>query len=345
MKKRAFVRRADRLFLLGCAGVLAAGMAVVGAAGLTLPKSPVGSRTALPVYSALGAEGADVRFWPEQLWEEGSVLASGEAEASLVSPWTQILVGGWQPGEVLEAGPGTLFFATADEGLCFFLRDVHFTAEPVLVGGMPTDNFYPHPLTAQLAVGSRAGQLGVVCRVFAREGYDDLPQDWQEAAAQRCFEELLYLFNLSNDDQRTLLYHQLGHLLTDLPWPLEAARFPSADLTEYWEAEGRERLGSMLETLRWRVKNGQGLALMYYNDYGWQDPGESGGSFYNHVPLYADPMPGEKELARVTADLQLDVQILPQEKQVMILFGWEDGSLAVYYDPVLECFTGFAVQG
>lgn len=55
-------------------------------------------------------------------------------------------------------------------------------------------------------------------------------------------------------------------------------------------------------------------------------------------------MPGEAEMARVLADVSLDVQIVPLEKQVMVLFGWYGGNLALYYDPVLDCFSGYALQ-
>ena len=52
----------------------------------------------------------------------------------------------------------------------------------------------------------------------------------------------------------------------------------------------------------------------------------------------------DEELNRVLNDLGLDVQIVPLEKQVMVLFGWYGGNLALYYDPVLDCFSGYALQ-
>lgn len=345
MKRRFLFRRPDLFFFGCCALVLAAGSAAVFAAIFAAPERAVDSHSALPVRSVLSAEEANTLFWPEQLWEEDGFSPAGQAEASLVSPWTQVLTGGWRPGEEQEAQPGHLFFATADEDLCFFLRDVWFTARPALVSGLPTDRFYPHPLSAQLAVGRRSGVPGVVCRVFAREGYDELPDDWQETAVKRCREELLYLFNLSNDDQRVLLYYQLEDLLNRRPWQLEGAQFPASEFSEYWALEGKERMGNMLETLRWKVNNCQYVSLLLYNDRGVEGQLEMVGNFYKHVPLYADPMPGQEEMDRVLADQELDVQIIPLEKQVMILFGWNGGNLAVYYDPVLDCFSGFALQG
>ena len=178
MKRRFLFRRPDLFFFGCCALVLAAGSAAVFAAIFAAPERAVDSHSALPVRSVLSAEEANTLFWPEQLWEEDGFSPAGQAEASLVSPWTQVLTGGWRPGEEQEAQPGHLFFAAADEDLCFFLRDVWFTARPALVSGLPTDRFYPHPLSAQLAVGRRSGVPGVVCRVFAREGYDELPDDW-----------------------------------------------------------------------------------------------------------------------------------------------------------------------
>ena len=83
---------------------------------------------------------------------------------------------------------------------------------------------------------------------------------------------------------------------------------------------------------------------MLYSADGWQEPGESWGTLYNHQPIYTDQEMGEAELNRVLNDLGLDVQIVPLEKQVMVLFGWYGGNLALYYDPVLDCFSGYALQ-
>ena len=55
-------------------------------------------------------------------------------------------------------------------------------------------------------------------------------------------------------------------------------------------------------------------------------------------------MPGQEELREVLAQLGLDVQVLPLEDQVLVLFNCLEGSFGVYYDPVLGCFSGFAVQ-
>ena len=345
MKQLSFLRR-DRLrFTVACAGLLAAGMAAVWAGGRFAPGREVDVHSALPVYSALGAESADVLFWPEALWEQGAFSAADESPASdLASPWTRLMAGDWEPGSRQSDRPGSLYFLDPEQGEGFYLKEVRFTGAPALVSGLPTDKFYDHALTGELAVGHREGRLGVVCRVWAVQGYRDLPENWREEACQRCFEELLYLFNLSNDDQRCLLFHQLSGVLVRRPWPLAEASFPSAALTDYWENEGKSRLGDMLESLRGMVKSGEYLALVNYSDKGWQDPGESWGSFYNHQNLWADPMPGQEELREVLAQLGLDVQVLPLEDQVLVLFNCLEGSFGVYYDPVLGCFSGFAVQ-
>ena len=38
------------------------------------------------------------------------------------------------------------------------------------------------------------------------------------------------------------------------------------------------------------------------------------------------------------------IQIVPMERQAMVLFSWEKGDVAAYYDPVLDCFSGFSLQ-
>ena len=347
MKQRSAPRRATLVFLAACAGVLAAGMALVGLAGLSLPGGQVDSRAALPVYSALGAESADVLFWPEQLWEERSLAENGvfrweEVSGELAAPWLGLFDWGWGLGDF--AYPGLVWVAAPPDGTCVFVRNIRFLDTPPQISGLATPNAMLQYMTADFAAGYRAGGFAVSCRVYAADGYQDLPENWQELATRRCTEELLYLFNLSNDDQRLQLYQRLNSVLTPYPWALENANFPLEPLEEYWQGTGRDQLGGMLNTLRGLVCSAQYNSVSLYNSEGWQDPGESWGTLYNHQTLHADRELGEAELTRVLADLSLDVQIVPLEKQVMILFGWYGGNFAVYYDPVLDCFSGYALQ-
>ena len=347
MKKRSAPRRATLAFVGCCAGVLAAGMALVGAAGLSTPGRQVGSRPALPVYSALGAESADVQFWPWQLWEEAKNTENGayfwqEASGELAAPWLNLF--DWGMGQGANASSGQVYMALPEDGDCLYVRAIRFTDTPPQIAGLSTPNAVQQELTAEFAAGYRSSGFAVSCLVYAADGYQDLPGDWRETAVQRCREELLYLFNLSNDDQRVQLYHRLNSMLTPFPWALEDASFPLGSLEDYWQGAGRGQLADMLGGLQGMVRSAQYNSLVLYSDGGWQEPGESWGCLYNHQPLYADPMPGEAELARVLADVSLDVQIVPLEKQVMVLFGWYGGNLAVYYDPVLDCFSGYALQ-
>ena len=347
MEKRSAPRRATLAFVGCCAGVLAAGMALVGAAGLSTPGRQVGSRPALPVYSALGAESADVQFWPWQLWEEAKNTENGayfwqEASGELAAPWLNLF--DWGMGQGANASSGRVYMALPEDGDCLYVRAIRFTDTPPQIAGLSTPNAVQQELTAEFAAGYRSSGFAVSCLVYAADGYQDLPGDWQETAVQRCREELLYLFNLSNDDQRVQLYHRLNSMLTPFPWALEDASFPLGSLENYWQGMGRDQLAGMLGGLQGMVRSAQYNSLVLYSDGGWQEPGESWGCLYNHQPLYADPMPGEAEMARVLADVSLDVQIVPLEKQVMVLFGWYGGNLAVYYDPVLDCFSGYALQ-
>ena len=154
----------------------------------------------------------------------------------------------------------------------------------------------------------------------------------------------MYLVNLSNDDQRLQLYQRLNSMLTPYPWALDEASFPLEPVEEYWQGMGRDQLADMLSTLQGMVRSAQYNSLVLYSADGWQEPGESWGTLYNHQPIYTDQEMGEEELNRVLNDLGLDVQIVPLEKQVMVLFGWYGGNLALYYDPVLDCFSGYALQ-
>ena len=86
------------------------------------------------------------------------------------------------------------------------------------------------------------------------------------------------------------------------------------------------------------------ILFQLFHQGGGRPPEDVSGGLLPHQTLAADPMPGEAEMARVLADVSLDVQIVPLEKQVMVLFGWYGGNLALYYDPVLDCFSGYALQ-
>lgn len=347
MKQHSAPRRATLFFLAGCTGVLTAGMALVAAAGLSAPGSQVSTRPALPVYSALGAESANVLFWPEQIWEERDKAENGvffweEASGEFAAPWLAFFDWGWGLGDA--AAPGDVYIASPPEGNCLYVRNIRFLDTPPQIAGLATPNATQQYMTADFAAGSRNGGLAVSCLVWADDGYQYLPDDWQETAVQRCREELLYLFNLSNDDQRLQLYQRLNSVLTPRPWALENVSFPFEPLEIDWQELGCYQLDDMLAQLQGLVCSAQYNSLALYSRDGWQDPGESWGKLYNHQPLYADPMPGEMEMARVLADLDLDVQIVPLEKQVMILFSWYGGNFAVYYDPVLDCFSGYALQ-
>ena len=347
MKQRSFSGGPGLLFFAACAGVLAAGMALVAAAGLSPPGRQVESHSALPVYSALGAESVDVQFWPWQLLaekegEENGVYQWTEVSGEFAAPWLDLF--GWDMGLGDNAWPGQVSMAMPVGGDCLYVRGIRFTDTPPQIAGLATPNAVQQPLTAEFAAGYRDSGFAVSCLVYAADGYQDLPDEWQDTAVQRCLEELLYLVNLSNDDQRLQLYQRLNSMLTPYPWALDEASFPLEPVEEYWQGMGRDQLAGMLNTMQGMVRGAQYNSLVLYSADGWQEPGESWGTLYNHQPIYTDREMGEAELNRVLNDLGLDVQIVPLEKQMMVLFGWYDGNLALYYDPVLDCFSGYALQ-
>ena len=109
---------------------------------------------------------------------------------------------GWNGG----AGPlpGSEWHADVPQGRCFFARNVRFAAP------MPGTDGPDRALVAEVSAGRRDSGFAVTCRVFADDGYQDLPGDWQAAAVQRCREEVMYLLNLSNDEERAGLYELLN---------------------------------------------------------------------------------------------------------------------------------------
>ncbi len=341
MKKRSRARRVRLLFLAGCAGVLAAGMAAVWGAGRFVPPRQVTARTALPVHNALGVESADVLFWPEEIWEEYSLTDAAVRQENLgfvpdlARPW--LILAGWDAGT--ENGlPGSCWRVSAQGSECFFARDVHFSET------LPGGDDSPRSLTAQVSVGRRDTGFAVTCRVFAPEGYQDLPDDWQETAVQRCRDELKYLFGFSEDERYAGLYEFLEELFRLKVEHLGDVQFAGDEMTAWWQDEGILRTDSLLYELAGAFRTGQTRAMQSYYRASWLPPTGAYEGLYPHEVIPGDTSLGDAELARVLLEAGLDAQVVTMEQQAMLLFSWEGGDVAVYYDPVLDCFSGYSLQ-
>lgn len=339
MKQPSPSRRALLVFVAACAGVLAAGMAAVAAAGRFAPGREVTARAALPVRGALGAESADVLFWPEAAWEEYSLTEAARLQEGFDVDWPAgawLDFAGWNGG----AGPlpGSEWHADVPQGRCFFARNVRFAAP------MPGTEGPDRALVAEVSAGRRDSGFAVTCRVFADDGYQDLPDDWQAAAVQRCREEVMYLLNLSNDESRAGLYELLNGMFLCSEEGLEYKTFNDPELDVLWQEEGARDVQSMLRSMAGDLRANQRKALQLFHQGGGRPPEDVPGGLLPHQTLAADPMPGEEELALLMNNLELEIQIVPMERQAMVLFSWEKGDVAAYYDPVLDCFSGFSLQ-
>ena len=341
--------RPNAAFALACAGVLAAGMGAVFLAGRAGPGSQVSAASALPVLSAVGVESAEVQFWPWEFWDRQQAADPGEPH-----PTTGLDTGDWPAdflalfdwgwGQGPDASPGREYLADDGEGnCCLYVRDIRFADTPPQIAGLATTNAVQQPLQAELAVGDRGGRLAVSCLVYAQSGYDALPDGWQDAAVRRCLEEVLYLVNLSDDDQRVQMYHRFQSMLVYAPWALENAGVSLSRLDSFWQADGRQQLGAILEGMRWAIRDAQQLALEVTGNPGY-GAGVDWGALHDHRPVYLTAEEGEGYLAPVLDSQGLDLQIIPQEKQVLVLFSASQGSVGVYWDPVLDCFSGYAIQ-
>ena len=174
MKKRSAPRRDTLVFLAGCAGVLAAGMALVGAAGLSPPGRQVDSRAALPVYSALGAESADVQFWPWQLWEEASDTENGiypwlEASGELAAPWLDLF--GWGMGQGENASSGQVYMALPEDGDCLYTTANVWPAAQSTGWGILSAARAADGIVLRAGNGGLAGACPVTARGGAVLGY------------------------------------------------------------------------------------------------------------------------------------------------------------------------------
>lgn len=341
MKKRSSQRRARLFFFAACAGVLAAGMIAVAAAGRFAPTRQVTTRTALPVYNALGVESADVLFWPEEIWEGYFLtdVARRQENTGLVSgfarPW--LLLAGWDAG--MEGGlPGSYWQISARGSKCFYARDVRFSQS------LPGGDGVPRPLEAQVSAGRQDDSFAISCRVWAADGYQDLPDDWQETAVQRCQEELMYLFNLSGDEQRAGLFSFLNTMFEMRISQLSEVQFNDDETTLWWQEQGMLNMDDLLYQMAYIMRQGQKQVMLYCHKLSWIPEKEVYEGLYPHETISGSEPLDTADLAWALTDVGMDAQVVPMEDQVMVLFSWELFDLAVYYDPVLDCFSGYSLQ-
>lgn len=348
MKSLPNEHRAPLLFGLLTAGILLAGGALVWAlGGSAQPRQGVHAAGALPVYSAVGLEAGSAEFWPWAALREART-AQGSPELSVRDPDE-----GFAPGFVnalLETGFGfvgleglngeCLVLSGADTAC--FLTGLTFRCSPALTSADPPEGREPVPMTADIALGYRHNRLALTLTVEAGEGYASLPEDWPAGAQQQVEEELLFLVNLSNDDRHGRLLHFMQTLFGGAS-QLDQTPFFDSGQQLRWRMGGAAQFSHAMGELASRLQLAQQVSLEWYSDRGFQ-PARPRGALYDHQTLLADPMPQPKALARVLAEAGLELQLVPLDHQLLLLFSWQTGSLGVYYDPLLDQFAGFGFQ-
>lgn len=341
----------NAVFAGAAAGILLAGAGLVGLAGNPRWARPVRqAASALPVRSVIGLDSADVQFWPWEALAQARAADSPELITPPPGPG-----GAFSPefvNALLEMGcldvdldllNGACSVLNSGEESCFYLEGLSFFSYPVRREADPTLSLATLPLRAGLAMGYRRERLALTLNVEAAEGYAALPENWAAAAQQRALEELMYLVNLSNDDQRAHLYDHMASIFSragDLP------PTPIFDSQQQllWRMVGKDQLIQRLERLAALLRYAQQCSVDSYSRYGFDHSVSINSGLYPHQLLYADTLPPQEALLTVLTQAGLDVQLLPLDHQLLILFSWESGNLGVCYDPLLDHFEGFALQ-
>lgn len=103
-------------------------------------------------------------------------------------------------------------------------------------------------------------------------------------------------------------------------------------------------MDGVLSELAALLRAGKTDAMQKFYRISWQPPEGDFEGLYPREALAADADFTDEELAALLTEQGLEVQLVPMEQQVMVLFSWAGGDLAVYYDPVLGCFSGYSLQ-
>lgn len=359
-------RRVQRQVLATGAAILLAGTAATFLLeqAVLAPRRQVQTESALPVYSAVGQRTDDVSFWPwtfyaEQAGQTPTLFPmEGDAyTAEMLVTLIDALLGG---GVEMETSSVVIESYADARSSCQYLRDL-----PVL--WRPPDGGEAQNLVLNMAYGNGSDPaltFGMAVS-FVVKPADQTPTEAQLEAAYR--QVLLDLYFQCGAAGWLLDDAAASEIMEATPAPVDAPSDPGGETASQpaqtdgaLSDEAVRRLQSAaqmpLETMLDRL-SGPMTELVGLEDFILQWPAGLGPDTALW-PVENSPDPAalaagtlseedthklEQRLQQQYAEYGMELQVVTLSDSVLVLFS-SSATLGFYYDPVLEVWSGFAVQ-
>ena len=364
LKDRA--RRVQRQVLATGAAILLAGTAATFLLeqAVLAPRRQVQTEPALPVYSAVGQRTDDVSFWPWTFYAEQAgqtpTLFPMEGDtytAEMLVTLIDALLGG---GVEMETSSVVIESYADARSNCQYLRDL-----PVL--WRPPDGGEAQNLVLNMAYGNGSDPaltFGMAVS-FVVKPADQTPTEAQLEAAYR--QVLLDLYFQCGAAGWLLDDAAASEIMEAAPAPVDVPSDPGGEAASQpaqtdgaLSDEAVRRLQSAaqmpLETMLDRL-SGPMTELVALEDFILQWPAGLGPDTALW-PVENSPDPAalaagtlseedthklEQRLQQQYAEYGMELQVVTLSDSVLVLFS-SNATLGFYYDPVLEVWSGFAVQ-
>lgn len=359
-------RRVQRQVLATGAAILLAGTAATFLLeqAVLAPRRQVQTESALPVYSAVGQRTDDVSFWPwtfyaEQAGQTPTLFPmEGDAyTAEMLVTLIDALLGG---GVEMETSSVVIESYSDARSSCQYLRDL-----PVL--WRPPDGGEAQNLVLNMAYGNGSDPaltFGMAVS-FVVKPADQTPTEAQlEAAYRQVLLDLYFQCGAAGwllDDAAASEIMEATPAPADVPSdPGGETASPPAQTDGALSDEAVRRLQSAaqmpLETMLDRL-SGPMTELVGLEDFILQWPAGLGPDTALW-PVENSPDPAalaagtlseedthklEQRLQQQYAEYGMELQVVTLSDSVLVLFS-SSATLGFYYDPVLEVWSGFAVQ-
>lgn len=359
-------RRVQRQVLATGAAILLAGTAATFLLeqAVLAPRRQVQTESALPVYSAVGQRTDDVSFWPWTFYAEQAgqtpTLFPMEGDtytAEMLVTLIDALLGG---GVEMETSSVVIESYADARSNCQYLRDL-----PVL--WRPPDGGEAQNLVLNMAYGNGSDPaltFGMAVS-FVVKPADQTPTEAQLEAAYR--QVLLDLYFQCGAAGWLLDDAAASEIMEATPAPANVPSDPGGETASppaqtdgALSDEAVRRLQSAaqmpLETMLDRL-SGPMMELVGLEDFILQWPAGLGPDTALW-PVENSPDPAalaagtlseedthklEQRLQQQYAEYGMELQVVTLSDSVLVLFS-SNATLGFYYDPVLEVWSGFAVQ-
>lgn len=359
-------RRVQRQVLATGAAILLAGTAATFLLeqAVLAPRRQVQTESALPVYSAVGQRTDDVSFWPWTFYAEQAgqtpTLFPMEGDtytAEMLVTHIDALLGG---GVEMETSSVVIESYADVRSNCQYLRDL-----PVL--WRPPDGGEAQNLVLNMAYGNGSDPaltFGMAVS-FVVKPADQTPTEAQLEAAYR--QVLLDLYFQCGAAGWLLDDAAASEIMEATPAPVDVPSDPGGETASQpaqtdgaLSDEAVRRLQSAaqmpLETMLDRL-SGPMTELVGLEDFILQWPAGLGPDTALW-PVENSPDPAalaagtlseedthklEQRLQQQYAEYGMELQVVTLSDSVLVLFS-SNATLGFYYDPVLEVWSGFAVQ-